>query len=155
MFLICGCSFTQLCPTLRPHGRQHASLKDRLPCPTLSPGVCSNSCPLSRWCHPTISSSATPFSPFAFNHSQHQGLLQWVSSLHQVAKVLELQLQIYGYLLSSQTPPESGSWFPRAIHSTEELLKVVNLFVNQNISPYKFQVSVLDLLSSSICKTSK
>ena len=59
MFLICGCSFTQLCPTLRPHGRQHA----RLPCPSLSPGVCSNSCPLSRWCHPTISSSATPF-PF-------------------------------------------------------------------------------------------
>ena len=40
---------------LRPHGRQHA----RLPCPLLSPGVCSNSCPLSQWCHPTISSSVT------------------------------------------------------------------------------------------------
>ena len=34
----------------------------RLPCPSLSHGVCSNSCPLSRWCHPTISSSVTPFS---------------------------------------------------------------------------------------------
>ena len=34
----------------------------RLPCPSLSPGVCSNSCPLSWWCHPTISSSVTPFS---------------------------------------------------------------------------------------------
>ena len=34
----------------------------RLPCPSLSPGVCSNSCPLSRWCHPTISSSVVPFS---------------------------------------------------------------------------------------------
>ena len=33
----------------------------RLPCPSLSPGVCSNSCALSRWCHPTISSSVTPF----------------------------------------------------------------------------------------------
>ena len=33
----------------------------RLPYPSLSPRVCSNSCPLSRWCHPTISSSATPF----------------------------------------------------------------------------------------------
>jgi len=42
----------------QPHGLQHA----RLPCPSLSPGVCSNSCPLSQWCHPTISSSATPFS---------------------------------------------------------------------------------------------
>ena len=44
--------------SLRPHGLQHA----RLPCPTLSPGVCSNSGPLSRWCYLTISSSATPSS---------------------------------------------------------------------------------------------
>ena len=41
------------CPILRPHGLQLA----RLPCPSPSPGVCSNSCPLSRWCHLTISSS--------------------------------------------------------------------------------------------------
>ena len=47
---------------------------------------------LSRWCHPTISSSIVPFSS-AFNLSQHQGLFQWVSSSHQVAKILELQLQ--------------------------------------------------------------
>ena len=42
----------------RPRGLQHA----RLPCPPLSPRVCSNSCPLSWWCHPTISSSVAPFS---------------------------------------------------------------------------------------------
>ena len=42
----------------RPHGLQHA----RLPCPFLSPGACSNSCPSSRWCHPTILSSVVPFS---------------------------------------------------------------------------------------------
>ena len=42
---------------------------------------------MSRWCHPTISSSVAPFS-LAFNLSQHQGLFQWVSSSHQVAKVL-------------------------------------------------------------------
>ena len=42
--------------------------------------------------HPTISSSVIP-SPPAFNLSQHEGLFQWVSSSHQVAKVLELQLQ--------------------------------------------------------------
>ena len=41
-----------------PHGLQHT----RLPCPSPSPGVCSNSCPLSHWCHPTTSSSVTPFS---------------------------------------------------------------------------------------------
>ena len=44
--------------SLRPHGLQHA----RLPCLSLSSRVCSNSCPLSRWCHPTISSSVIPFS---------------------------------------------------------------------------------------------
>ena len=44
--------------SLRPHRLQYA----RLPCPSLSTRVCSNSCPLSRWCHPTISSSAAPFS---------------------------------------------------------------------------------------------
>ena len=40
------------------HGLQHAELL----CPSLSPGVCSNSCSLSPWCHPTISSSVAPFS---------------------------------------------------------------------------------------------
>ena len=34
----------------------------RLPCPSLTPRTCSNSCPLSQWCHPTISSSVAPFS---------------------------------------------------------------------------------------------
>ena len=46
------------CDYLRPQGLQHA----RLPCPSLSLEVCPNSCPLSRWCRPTISSSVTPFS---------------------------------------------------------------------------------------------
>jgi len=72
-----------LCLTLT-HGLQHA----RLPCLPPTPRACSNSCQLSQWCHPTISSSVVPF-----NLSQHQGLFQWVSSSHQVAKVLELQLQ--------------------------------------------------------------
>ena len=43
--------------SLWSHGLQHF----RLPCPSLSPGVCSNSCPLSQWCHPTISSSVALF----------------------------------------------------------------------------------------------
>ena len=47
-----SCSIAQLCLTLWPHGLQHT----RLPCPSLSPRVCSNSCPLNRCCHPTISS---------------------------------------------------------------------------------------------------
>ena len=51
----------------------------RLHCASLSPGVCSNSCPLSQWCHLIISSSVTR-SPLAFSLSQHQGLFQWVGS---------------------------------------------------------------------------
>ena len=45
--------------SLQHHGLQHT----RLPCPSLSPGVCSNSHPLSQWYHPPSSSSAAPFSP--------------------------------------------------------------------------------------------
>ena len=51
-------SVIQSCPTLRPHGLQHA--RPLYPLPT--PGVHSNTCPLSQWCHPTISSPVVPFS---------------------------------------------------------------------------------------------
>ena len=44
--------------SLQPHGLQHT----RLPCPSPTPGAYSNLCPLSQWCHPTISSSVLPFS---------------------------------------------------------------------------------------------
>ena len=67
---------------LQLHDPEHA----RLPCPSLSPRVCSNSCLLSWWCYVTISSSIAPFS-FSLCLSQHQGLFQWVVSSHQVAKV--------------------------------------------------------------------
>ena len=58
LFLKAFSSVAQSCPTLRPHGLQHA----RPPCPSPTPGVHLNPCPLSRWCHPTISSSVIPFS---------------------------------------------------------------------------------------------
>ena len=66
--------------SLQPHGLRHT----RFPCPSPSPGVGSNSCPLSQWCpqpsHPLLSPS-----PPAINLSQHQGLFQWVSSLQLAA----------------------------------------------------------------------
>ena len=170
------CSSSVVSDSLRPHGLQHA----RLLGPSQTPGVCSNSCLSSWWCHPTITTSVIPFSfhllsfpasrsfprsqffasghqsigvpasawtfcccsvdqlcptlcnPMdcsmlslpvhhqlqeftqthdswvddaiqpshprsspspAFSLSQHQGLFQWVCSLHQVAKVLQFQLQ--------------------------------------------------------------
>ena len=81
-------SFAQLRLTLRPHGLQHA----RPPCSSRTPEACSNSCPLSWWCHQPSHPLSSP-SPPAFNLSQHQGLFKWVSSLHQMAKVLQSQLQ--------------------------------------------------------------
>ena len=73
--------------SLQPHESQHA----RPPYPSPSPGVHSDSSPLSPWCHPAISSWVIP-SPPAPSLSQHQSLFQWVNSLHEVAKVLEFQL---------------------------------------------------------------
>ena len=81
-------SVAQSCLTLRPHELQHT----RLPCPSPTPTACSNSCPSSRWCHLTSHLLHSP-SPLAFSLSPHQSLFQWVSSLHQVAKILELHLQ--------------------------------------------------------------
>ena len=69
--------------SLQSHELQHT----RPPCPSPTPRVYPNPCPLSQWCHPTISSSVVPFSsyPQSFLAS---GLFKWVSSSHQVAKVL-------------------------------------------------------------------
>ena len=67
----------------RPHESQHA----KPPCPSPTPRVYPKSCPLSQWCHLAISSSVVPFSscPQSFPAS---GFFQWLSSSHQVAKVL-------------------------------------------------------------------
>ena len=94
----------------RPHGLQHS----RLPCPSPSPGACSNSYPLSQWCYPTILSSVIPFSSCLQSFPASGSFLMtmipqkenqktyinrrkrnvcWTGSLHQVDKVLELQLQ--------------------------------------------------------------
>ena len=54
---VCILSHSVVSDSLRPHGLQLT----RPPCPSLSPRVFSNSCPLSQWCHPTISPSAAPF----------------------------------------------------------------------------------------------
>ena len=77
--------------SLQPHKQQHA----RLHCPSSSPGVCSNS-----WVDDAIQlflPLSSP-SPPALNLSQQQGLFQWVSSSHQVAKGLEFQLQHHSFL---------------------------------------------------------
>ena len=83
---VCCCSsVTKSCPTLWPYGLQHT----RLPCPSLSTRVCSNSCPLSQWCHPTISSSPFFSCPQSFQWRSFP--VSWLFT--SGAKVLELQRQ--------------------------------------------------------------
>ena len=79
--------------SLWPHGLQDA----RLPCPSPTPRAYSNSCPSSQWCHPTISYLCRPLLLLPPIPPSIR-----VSSLHQVAKVLELQLQ-----------PQSFQWTRR------------------------------------------
>ena len=67
-------------------------LHSRLPCVSPSPRVCSNSCLLSHWCHSTISFSVTRSFP-TLSLFHYQGLVHWIGSSHQVAKVSEFQLQ--------------------------------------------------------------
>ena len=74
--------------SLWPHGLQHA--RPRSPSPT--PRVYPNSCPLSHWCHPATSFYVIPFS-FCLQSFQASGSFPVSQFLHQVAKVLEFQLQ--------------------------------------------------------------
>ena len=72
----------------------------RLPCPLPSPGACSNSCPSSQWCRPTVSSSVTPFS------SCHQsfpasGSFQWVDSSYHQEQKWEIHTHTHNRMLLS------------------------------------------------------
>ena len=81
-------SVAQLCLTLQPNDLKHT----RPPCPSPTPAVHPNPC--QHWAGDAIQLSHPLSSPSpALNLSQHQGLFKWVSSSHQVAKVLEFQLQ--------------------------------------------------------------
>ena len=87
--------------SLWPHGLQHT----KPPCPSPTPGASSNSCPSSRWCLPPSCPLLSPYSP-ALSLSQHQGLFQWGSSLHQVDKVLGVSASV------SVLPRNIQDWFP-------------------------------------------
>ena len=112
-----------LCPvmskSLQSHGLQHT----RLPHPLLSPGVCSNLCPLSWWCHPTISSSVASFSscPQSFPASGFFPMSQIFTSDGQnigtPASASVLPINIQGWF------PLGLFWFPSIQGALNSLLQ--------------------------------
>ena len=96
--------------SLRPHGLQHA----RLPCPSPTPGACSNSCPSSQWCHPTISSSVIPFSCLqSFPASESLPMSQFFTSGGQSIAVSAS---------ATVLPMNIQGWFPIGFTSLISLL---------------------------------
>ena len=116
--ILCRFSVAQSCLTLQPHRLQHV----RLPCPSPSPRTCSNSGPLSWWCHPTILSSVIPFSSRlqsfsasgSFPMSQFftsGGQSIWVSAS---ASVLPMNIQDWFHLgWTGWNCLQSKRWSPR------------------------------------------
>ena len=95
-------SVAQSCPhSLQPHRPQHT----RPPCPSPTPRIYSDSCPLSRWCHPTISSSVVPFS------SRLQSFP--VSGSFQMSQFFASSGQSIGVSASASVLPMNiQDWFP-------------------------------------------
>ena len=120
-----------------PRGLQHA----RLSCPSQSPRVWSDSCPLSWWCHPTISSSVIPFSS-CLNLSQHQGLFRWVNTSCQVANV---------GASASVLPMNIHGWFPLGWSGWISLQspQVSSVFSNTTVRKHQFFGAQPSLWSNS------
>ena len=104
--------------SLRPHEPQHT----RPPCPSPTPGVLPNPCPLSRWCHPTISSSIVPFSfcpqsfPASGSFQMNQVLASGSQSIGVSASTSVLPMDTQDCLTlsdlsdSSENPLVDGTW---------------------------------------------
>ena len=121
--------------SLRPHGMQHA----RPPCPSPAPGVYENSCPLSRWCHPTISSSVIPFSRLQFFRvfPVSQFFASGGQSIGVSASVSVLPMNIQG-------------WFPLGLTSWISLLSkgLSRVFSNTTVQKHQFFGAQLSLQSN-------
>ena len=124
-----SCSVDQWCQTLQPHGLQHT----RLPFPSPSPGACSDSCPLSWWCHPTISLFVVPFSS-CLPSSLASGFFlmsQFFASGSQ---------NIGASASASVLPMNTQDWFPLGLTGLISLQSkwLSRVFFNTTVQKYQF-----------------
>ena len=133
-------SVAQSCPTLQPHGLQHA----RFPCPSPIPRACSNLCPLSWWCHTTISSSAMPFSSSlqSFPTSESFPMSQFFTSGDQSIGVLA-SISVF--------PMNIQDWFPLGFTGSISLQSkgLSRVFSNTTVQKHQFFGTQLSLWSNS------
>ena len=138
---LCAFSSAQLCHgvmsnSLWLHGLQHT----RLPCPSSTPGVCSNSCLSSQWCHPTISSSVIPFSscPQSFPASGSYPVSQFFTSGGQIVEASAS---------ASVLPMNIQNWFPLGLTCLISLQskRLLTIFSNITVQKHQFLSAQLSL----------
>ena len=129
---------------LWPHGLQYA----KLPCPSPIPGAWSSSCPVSRWCHPTISSSAVPLSSHLqfFPASRSFQMSQLFTSGGQSIRVSAS---------ASVLPKNIQDWFPLRWTGWISLLskRLSKVFSNTTIQKHQFLSTQLSLQSNPLIHT--
>ena len=136
--LLFSCSV--LSNSLQPHGLQDA----RPPCPSLSTGVCPNSCPLSQWCYPIISSSVIPFSscPHFFP----------ASGSFPMSQIFVSDGQSTGASASAPILPMNiQDWFPLGLMGLISLQskRLSRVFSNTTVQKYQFSSAQPSLWSTS------
>ena len=122
--------------SLWPHGLKHT----RLPCLSPPPGACSNSCPLSQWCHPTISSSVVPFSSCLQSFP--------ASGTFPVSQLFTSDDQSVGASASASTLPTNiQGWFPLGLIGLISLLSkgLSRVFSSTTIISYNNTKRVLHI----------
>ena len=139
-------SYSVVSDSLQHHGLQHA----RFPCPSPTPEACSNSCPLSQWFHPTISSSFVPFSSClrSFPASGSFPVSQFFTSDGQSIEVSASALVL---------PMNIQDWFPLGLIGLISLLPkgLSRVFSNTTVQKHQFFGAQLSLESHPYMTTGK
>ena len=133
-------SVTQSCSTLKPYGLENT----RLPCPSSTPGVYSNSCPSIWWCHPTISSSVVPFS-FCLQSFPASGSFQMSQFFSSGGQSIGV------WASASVLPMNIQDWFPLGMTRWLSLLSkgLSRVFCNTTVQKHPFFSAQLSLESNS------